>query len=207
MKKPTLAIQLTLIVIAAIILNVVFWGFWLFHYGQPAYAFNAKPPAANATLWQKEQWEQYHGAICTCFPSFSFKSPVILLSGKNSSISYIAFNITDSMSHSTVPNMTGVDITVSTTTVQKTVRADDLSVNLTRLTETRKIQGEYNFSYFESDETVQINIDMEKMGFSSNDIVPDQKVSLIVTPPNGYRAAKTIMIPHHLNSGGITEIF
>jgi len=192
--------------IIAVIFVLLFVGWGSLFAGGYTSPYSASPPSDNATLWQKEQWERYHGAICTCVPIFNFQGPVTLVSTNNNTVSSIIFNITDSVSLGDVPNMTGVNITVSTATVQKTVHADCQSVNISRFTETRKVRDEYNFSYFVSNETVQVNIDLGKMGFTSNDVVPNQKLSLVLTPPVGHRAAKTIIIPHDLKLGGITQV-
>jgi len=207
MKKTHIAILCILVFIITIILIGVFFGHLLVRLGLQHPPYFGQPPAEDATLWQKAEWERLHGAIPTCgYPSIFIEGPVALVSTKNYSISYVAFNLTHS-DRGESQDMTNVSITISTAEKEKTVRTEDPSVNLTLFTETRKIQGEYNFSYFESKETVRIKIDTEKMGFTATDLSPDQKMSLIITPSSTgcVKYAATITIPGELGPGVIRE--
>jgi len=205
MKKTHITILCILVFIITIILIGVFCGHLLVRLGLQHPPYFGQTPAEDATLWQKAEWERLHGAIPTCgYPPIFIEGPVALVSTKNYSISYVAFNLTrrDTGQVQDI-DMTNVSITISTTEKEKTVRTEDPSVNLTLFTETRKIQGVDNFSYFESKETVRIKIDTEKMGFIATDLGSFKKMSLIITPSLAgcVREEVTFTIPSELESG------
>ncbi|MFA5268319.1 MAG: hypothetical protein WC379_10140 [Methanoregula sp.] len=205
MKKSEIVIAAVLIGIIAAILILIFFGLRIFDIGELSRTVQQSP--ANATLWEKAEWVRYHGNVCQCSPAFELSGTIQLTPSTYSSISKISFNV------SPIPGTTGNDIknstfTVSTKNTEKTIHYRDPAVNLTcfyRGTAIRKKNFSENNPEINGD-SFFIELDLQKMGFTSPGLGPDERFSLIITPPTGYRFAITRSTPSEFSPGKPVEI-
>jgi archaellin len=207
MKKSEIAFAIILILITAYIFITVFVGWGAFGFGQSLNP-NASPPSANATLFEKAELEKNHGGVCQCTPAFELMGPILLFPSTNSAISKLSFNVT------LTPGMIPVDMkdttfTLSTKNTEKTVRYDDPAVNLTRWSYDGTVMNKQEFSEktsHYSGDPLFIELDLQKMGFASQSLGPDEQFSLVITPPQGYRFAITRTSPSEFSPGTQIEI-
>jgi hypothetical protein len=207
LKKTEIALAITVLLLAAFIIITFFVGWGTFISSLSGH--NAQLLAPNATLWEKAEWERYHGDVCQCLPAFDLVGPILLFPSTNSSITKISFNV------SLIPGMMPVDMknatfTLSTRHAEKTVRYDNPAVNLTRWAYDGAMMNKQEFSENRSPEyngdPVFIELDLDKMGFSSPALGPDERFSLVITPQTGYRIAITRMTPAEFSAGNLIEI-
>jgi archaellin len=197
MKKTEIADATIPILIIFLIMVGVFFGFRAYEFGLLPYPHNAQSPSPNATLWEKAEWEKNHGGVCQCAPAFVLMGPILLFPSTNSTISKISFNVT------LIPGMMPVDMknttfTLSTKNAEKTVRYDDPAVNLTSWFFDGTVINKQEFtenSPLYNGGLVFIELDLQKMGFTSPALGPDERFSLIITPPTGYRFDITRVTP------------
>ena len=205
MKKSEIVIAAVLIGTIAIILFLIFFGFRIFSVGELSRTFEQSP--ANSTLWEKAEWERYHGNACQCSPAFELLGTIQLTPSTPSSLSKISFNV------SPIPGTTGDDIKnstfmLSTKNTEKTIHYRDPAVNLTCFYRgtaiSKKNFSENNLNI--NGDTFFIELDLEKMGFTSPGLGPDERFSLVITAPTGYRFAITRATPSEFLPGKPVEI-
>ena len=209
MKKTKIALAIILILITAFIFITVFVGWGAFVSSLSFSGQNGQRLLPNTTLWEKAEWERYHGDACQSLPAFELVGPMLLFPSTNWSISKISFNI------SLIPGMMPVDMknttfTLSTRHAEKTVHYDDPAVNLTRWSYDGTVMNKQEFSENHSPQyngdPVFIELDLYKMGFSSPALGPDERFSLVITPQTGYRFAITRGTPAEFSAGNPIEI-
>ena len=205
MEKSKIVIVTFLIGIIAIILALIFFGFRIFTVGESSRTLEQSP--ANSTLWEKAEWERYHGNVCQCSPAFELLGTIQLTPSTPSTHSKISFNV------SPIPGTTGDDIknstfTLSTKNTEKTIHYRDPAVNLTCFYRGTAISKK-NFSENNLDingDTFFIELDLQKMGFPSPGLGPDERFSLVIISPTGYRFAITRSTPSEFPPGKPVEI-
>lgn len=185
MKKTGIADAVLSIFVIALILVVVFFGILVFSLPQPPRSSDAKPlPPGATTLWEKAEWEKYHGNVYQCGHFAEAAGPVVIVPSANATISRVSTRF--ALSPGEPPHdITSLTFTLSTKHAMKTVRYDDPSVNLTRIARTgavSAIQKNSRNTLLERDEPVSVELDAEKMGFTSSSFGPDQRFVLAITP-------------------------
>ncbi|MFA4850201.1 MAG: hypothetical protein WC626_10800 [Methanoregula sp.] len=186
MKKTGMADAILLIFIIALILVVIFFGILVFSLAQPPRSSDVKPlPSGATTLWEKAEWEKYHGNVYQCGYFAEAAGPVVFFPSANATISRVSTRF--ALTPGEPPHdITGITYTLSTEYAMKTVRYDDPSVNLTRIVRNgaaTTIQKKSRNNLLERDESISVELDTEKMGFTSSAFGPNQRFVLAITPP------------------------
>lgn len=206
MKKSEIALAIILILITAYIFITVFVGWGAFGFGRGLNP-NASPPSPNATLFEKAEWEEHHGSICQCSPAFELKGPIQLFPVSDYGISKVSFNV--SLSPGMIPvEMKNTSFTISTKNIEKTVRYTDPAVKLMWIMENGTVMSKQDYPLIRPfyRGTVFVELDLQKMGFSSTGLCPEERFSLIITPPSGYHYAITRATPYEFSQGVPIEI-
>lgn len=207
MKKTTIVLTILLTIIAACIFITAFVGWGVFGFGQSVYPHNAQPPPANATLFEKAEWEEHHGSICQCSPALVMSGPIQIIPVSESRISKMSFNI--SLTSGMVPvEMGNTSFTISTKSGEKTVGYPDPSVDLKWILENGTVMEKQDYFVLHPSDrgSVLVELDLEKMGFISPALGPDERFSLVITPPQGYRYAITLTTPAVFHAGTPLEV-
>ena len=205
MEKSEIVIATVLIGIIAIILVLVFFGFRIFSFGELSRTFEQSP--ANSTLWEKAEWDRFHGNICQCTPAFDLAGPIILFPSTNATISRVSYNVYLTPG-TTLPDLKNTSFTLSTKNFEKMVYYDDPAINLTCvLTDGTVVNNrEYSFNNLSKYGEIYVELDLQRMGFTSPGLAPDERFSLVITPPTGYRFAITRATPSEFSPGKPVEI-
>ena len=204
-KKITIALAILGILIAAGIFITAFVGWGVFGFGQAQY--RGTPPPANATLFEKAEWEQHHGSICQCAPIFVLDGPICILPSSDTRVSKVSFNM--SLTPGMIPSeMKHANFTLSTSTTEKTVSYDDPAVNVTWILEDGTRTGKQDLLLEQQKYVglVSVELDLDRMGFASPALGPDERFSLVITPLQGYRYAITRGTPAEFRPGIPIEI-
>jgi len=205
MKKSEIAIAIILISIIAIILMVIFFGFRIFDTGVLFRTVQQSP--ANATLWEKTEWERYHGSACQCTPAFDLAGSIMLLPSTNATISRVSYKVYLTPG-TTLPDLKNTSFTLSAKNFEKTVYYDDPAINLTcvLIDSTVVNNREDSFNNLSKYGDVNVELDLQRMGFTTPGLGPDERFSLVITPPTGYRFAITRSTPVEFTPGKPMEI-
>jgi archaellin len=208
MKKSEIALAIICILITAYIFITVFVGWGAFGFG-PESISNISPPSANETLFEKAEWEKYHGGICQCAAAFELLGPITLHPSTNSSISRISFNVSLVPGGPPAEDIKNTSFTLSTKNAERTVLYHDPAVNLTHWLYNGTLMNKQEFSVTTSHyngDPLFIELDLQKMGFTSPSLGPGERFSLVITPPQGYRFAITRTTPVEFSPGTQIEI-
>jgi archaellin len=164
-------------------------------------------PSDNATLWEKAEWERDHGSVCQCTPAFDLAGSIILLPSTNVTISRVAYKVYLTPG-TTLPDLKNTSFTLSTKNFEKTVYYDDPAINLTCVLIDGTVinNREVSFNNLPEYGDTYVELDLRKMGFISPGLGPDERFSLVMTPPSGYRFAITRSTPAEFTQGKAIEI-
>lgn len=129
MKKTKIALAIIFILITVFFFITFFVGWGAFGFGHSANKYYSHPPPSNATLWQKAEWEKYHGAVYQCGYFAETIRPLVIFPSTNSTISKVTiwFALSPGEPSNDIRN---INYTLSTEYAMKTVRYNDPSVNL-----------------------------------------------------------------------------
>lgn len=224
MKKTDIAIALTFIIVISLVVVWFFSGvrvtsegnnvytvdsgrtvyIFNFNAGSTTYPSHATPPSANATLWEKAEWSERHGSIRQSLQKMEFSSPIVLQPARNASIGIISFNLSQPGHVRSPPvNMTNARITLSTKNEERTVLLSDSSV---RSSFAGSISSESSASLLSHGSVLYIDLDTQKMGFTTIPLGPGERFSLIITPENEERIGITREIPARYSPAAPLEI-
>ncbi|MCK9579807.1 MAG: hypothetical protein M0Q92_05080 [Methanoregula sp.] len=160
-------------------------------FGQQPYPKYGTPPSADATFYEKEKWETYHGSIPQCGYFAQQQGPLVLLPSTGSFISKVSTRYVLAPGDSPY-DIKDITYTLSTRYAIKTVRYDDQSVNLSWVVGNNTattIQKNPRDDLLEWKDSVSVELDTEKMGFGPSAFGPNQQFVLVITPKDEcYRA-------------------
>jgi len=213
MKKFRITISVTLILVLAVLLVWIFLGVSHFNSGCPTntsltqlttYPNNTQSLFENATLWEKSEWEEHHGSVCQCIPEVGYVGPIVLHPKTDTTISDISFNLSLSPGNTPV-DLTNTEFTLSTQNAEHIVRYGDPAVTGLWIRSSNHAPT-LSQNILGNDEMLHIDLNIEKMGFSSSLLGPNERFSLIVTPTMGYRISVTSSTPGNFSAGAPIEI-
>jgi len=184
MKKTEVALVMIFIIVIAGVCITFFVGWGTFIPGRTSSSYHSQPPADDATLWEKAEWDRYHGSIPQCGWFAEPEGPIILYPLTGSTISNISFRF------ALIPGEPAHDISkityiLSTRHLMKTVRYGDPAVKVTwqqRNGTPGMSPGDLRNTLVENDELVTVELDADLMGFGASVLGPDERFVLSVVP-------------------------
>jgi hypothetical protein len=187
MKNSEIALAIILILITMFVFITFFVGWGAFGFGNSANKYYSPPPPSNATLWDKAEWEKYHGNVYQCGFFAEPVAPLMIFPSTNSTISKVSIRFAPAPGEPP-RDVTNITYTLSTAYAIKTVRYDDPSINLTYGYWDGKGSGSQQSVprdyLFEQNEDILVELNTEKMGFTSSTFGPNQRFVLAITPPD-----------------------
>ena len=188
---------ITLLTIIAFVSLIFFvgWGRLGFGPGQP---FEPSPLLPDSTLYEKTEWETYHGNVCLCAPAYDLQGPVRVLPVSGAEIAKIAFTMSGSPAGHP-DDVKDVRFMVSTNDEEKSVRPGDPAVTLLWIASEGEMVDNRGLSQNAGsfrDGPVHVELDLMKMGFTSPALGPEERFSLVLVPPGeGFPYAITRATP------------